>query len=150
MRAILVALILALLAGCTSGAPPPAAAPPPPPAASTPAAPPPSPTPEAAPEPIPVPIEVVEPTLEGPLAFTATLSTAGIAPARMDAMPKMAVTWRNVDLAATHSVVSDDGAFVGSGPIAPGGEFTFIFGYAGDFAYHCRYHPEMTGVVVVR
>lgn len=150
MRAILVVLALALLAGCTSSSPAatpsaaPSAAPSPSPAS-------PSAAPAPSPQPLPEPaIPEAPPTLTGPLAFTASLSSLGITPERMDAVPGMAVTWKNVDPAATHSIVSDDGSFVGSGPIAPGGEFTFIFSHAGDFAYHCRYHPDMTGIVIVR
>lgn len=59
------------------------------------------------------------------------------------------VVWTNLG-ALTHSVVSDDGGFSGSGAIEPGQTFTFAFNGAGDFAYHCRFHPELTGVIRVR
>lgn len=57
--------------------------------------------------------------------------------------------WWNVD-DLVHSVVSDDGQFAGSGPIAQGEEFVRTFQTAGEYSYHCRYHVDMTGVIVVR
>lgn len=69
---------------------------------------------------------------------------------RLDAATQATIVWRNDD-AQTHSVVSVDGQFAGSGPVAPGGEFRHTFLTPGDFAYHCRYHSDaMRGIVVVR
>lgn len=68
---------------------------------------------------------------------------------RIDAFTQATITWWNVD-DEVHSVVSDDGQFAGSGPIAPGGEFVRTFQTAGDYKFHCRYHANMTGIVVVR
>jgi plastocyanin len=49
---------------------------------------------------------------------------------------------------ATHSVVSDSGAF-NSGAIAPGGTYTYAFPSAGTFSYHDSANANMTGVVTV-
>lgn len=69
---------------------------------------------------------------------------------RLDAATQATIVWVNED-APAHSVVSDDGRFAGSGPIAHGSEFRYTFLTPGDYAYHCRYHPDtMRGIVVVR
>ena len=67
---------------------------------------------------------------------------------RLDALIDTTIVWWNVD-DEVHSVVSDEGTFAGSGPIAPGGEFAHTFLAPGEHRYHCRYHDAMRGVVVV-
>lgn len=67
---------------------------------------------------------------------------------RLEVGRQTTVIWWNVD-DVVHSVVSDDGQFAGSGPIAQGEEFVRTFQTAGEFSYHCRYHPDMTGVIAV-
>jgi plastocyanin len=57
------------------------------------------------------------------------------------------VTITNTD-SSTHTWSSDDGAF-DSGSIAPGESFEFTFTQAGTFAYHCNFHPSMTGSIIV-
>jgi plastocyanin len=84
-----------------------------------------------------------------PYEFTTAIQDEGYQHERLDATVHATIRWWNVDDEA-HSVVSDDGQFPGSGPIPPHGEFTYTFLRAGDFTYHCRYHPEMNGIVVVR
>lgn len=57
------------------------------------------------------------------------------------------VTITNTD-SAPHTWSADDGAF-DSGSIAPGGTFEFTFTEAGTFAYHCNFHPSMSGTITV-
>ena len=57
------------------------------------------------------------------------------------------VVWTNND-GSPHTVTSNGGTF-DSGNMAPGQSFTYTFTSAGTFAYHCTYHPWMTGTVVV-
>jgi len=52
------------------------------------------------------------------------------------------------DSTVTHTWTSSDGAF-NSGPILPGASYSHTFEDAGTFAYHCTFHPFMTGTVVV-
>lgn len=84
-----------------------------------------------------------------PYQFRTTISDAGFEHTRLDAATQATIVWENTGT-QTHSVVSDDGTFAGSGPVAPGSTFTFTFQTAGDYAFHCRYHPDMTGLLVVR
>jgi plastocyanin len=57
------------------------------------------------------------------------------------------VTWSSHSI-SYDSVTSRTGAF-DSGPIPPGGSYTFTFESPGTYDYYCVYHPWMTGVVVV-
>ena len=58
------------------------------------------------------------------------------------------LTWVNHD-SSTHSVTEDNGLF-DSGPIPPGGSFSYTFTQAGTYQYACSYHPWMTGTIVVQ
>lgn len=84
-----------------------------------------------------------------PYEFTTAIVDDAYQHPRLDAFVHATIRWWNTDN-ETHSVVSDDGQFPGSGPIAPHGEFVHTFLRAGDYAFHCRYHPEMTGTIIVR
>ena len=68
---------------------------------------------------------------------------------RLELGPQTTIIWWNVD-DLTHSVVSDDGGFAGSGPIPPGGEFVRTFQTLGEYSYHCRYHPDMKGTIIIQ
>ena len=57
------------------------------------------------------------------------------------------VTWKSRSI-SYDSVTSRTGIF-DSGPIPPGGSFTFTFDSPGTYEYYCVYHPWMTGEVVV-
>jgi plastocyanin len=58
------------------------------------------------------------------------------------------VTWTNSDT-ISHTVTSDTGAFE-SGTMTNGKTFSFTFNEAGTFTYHCNFHPNMTGTIVVQ
>ncbi|MBL8776631.1 MAG: cupredoxin family copper-binding protein [Acidimicrobiales bacterium] len=57
------------------------------------------------------------------------------------------VTWTNEDGFA-HTVTADDDSF-DSGNLDGGATFEQTFDEAGEFAYHCNIHPQMTGTVSV-
>ncbi len=57
------------------------------------------------------------------------------------------VTWTNLD-GIQHTVTSDDDAF-DSGNIDGEADLEQTFDEAGEFAYHCEIHNQMTGTVVV-
>jgi len=70
------------------------------------------------------------------------------APATLTVAVGASVTWTNND-AATHTVTSNTTAF-DSGDMTQGKSFTFKFTTAGTYAYHCIYHSNMTGIIVVQ
>lgn len=98
------------------------------------------------------PVTVAPPTA----AASATVSIVdfGFSPATVTVTAGSTVTWTNTG-AVIHSVTSDTGAFDSSpncptGPcIDPGASFSHLFSQAGQFAYHCKVHPNMTGTVIV-
>jgi plastocyanin len=57
------------------------------------------------------------------------------------------VVVRNDD-SAPHTWTADDGAF-DSGSIDGGATFEFTVTEAGSFAFHCNFHPSMTGTITV-
>jgi plastocyanin len=57
------------------------------------------------------------------------------------------VTWVSRSI-SYDTVTSSDGAF-DSGPISPGGSFSYAFTTPGIYDYRCIYHPWMTGTVTV-
>jgi plastocyanin len=70
------------------------------------------------------------------------------APDSLRAQVGQRVTWENRDTGVTHTVTADGGAF-NSGDLASGKRFSFVFGTAGSFAYHCAIHRDMRGTVSV-
>lgn len=84
-----------------------------------------------------------------PNVVEATILDGAFDPGRTTIAPGTTVVWSNTD-DKTHSVVSDDGSFAGSGPLGPTSTFSHTFERPGDYAYHCRFHPEMTGSLLVR
>jgi plastocyanin len=59
------------------------------------------------------------------------------------------VTWTNQD-EVPHTATGDDRDVLQSGTISPGASFSQVFPEVGEFTYHCEFHPNMSGTVVVR
>lgn len=57
------------------------------------------------------------------------------------------VTWTNND-GVQHTVTSTDGS-IQSGTLQPGQSFSYTFTAPGTFDYHCEFHANMSGQVVV-
>ena len=57
------------------------------------------------------------------------------------------ITWTNSG-SRPHTVTADDGSF-DSGRLDPGEQFSQTFDQPGTFTYHCGFHPEMQGSIVV-
>jgi plastocyanin len=58
------------------------------------------------------------------------------------------VTW--VSHSISYDTVTDVSGSFSSGPIQPGGEFSYTFNKPGVYKYYCIYHPWMVGYVVVK
>jgi len=76
---------------------------------------------------------------------TVIIQNSAFDPSELYVRETATVVWSNKDN-TIHTVTADNGAF-DSGDIQPGGTFNHKFNTRGDYAYHCRYHPEMAGVV---
>lgn len=59
------------------------------------------------------------------------------------------ISWKNVD-PANHTVTFDTGSMKSLGNQRTGVKRSMRFAKAGTFAYHCDFHPNMHGTVVVR
>lgn len=57
------------------------------------------------------------------------------------------VTW--VSRSISYDTVTGRGGLFSSGPIAPGGSYSYTFSSPGEYDYYCIYHPWMTGKVIV-
>ena len=73
------------------------------------------------------------------------IRTTALDPPRTTVLVGETVDWLNVSF-REHTVTSDDGLF-DSGTIGPNRRFSHTFAGAGSFAYHCRIHPTIRGVV---
>jgi len=70
-------------------------------------------------------------------------------PATITVKKGATVTWKNQD-AVAHTVTADDSSLsMDSGSVAQGGTFKFTFSQAGTFKYHCTFHSNMHGTVIV-
>jgi plastocyanin len=59
------------------------------------------------------------------------------------------VTWTNQD-EVPHTVTGQDSGVLQSGTISPGSSFSQVFDTAGEISYHCEFHPNMNGTVIVQ
>ena len=76
-----------------------------------------------------------------------TIADFAFAPPALTVPVGTTVTWTNGDPAG-HSIVAGDGSFA-SDTIDSGTTFQFTFDAAGEHAYICGIHPEMSGTVTV-
>ena len=83
-----------------------------------------------------------------PSALVVRLSGLGFMPATLTVHPGDRVTWLNDDL-IVHTVTGADRSF-DSGDLPGGKSWTYIARQKGTFLYACRYHPNMTGTLVVQ
>ncbi|MEP6675857.1 MAG: cupredoxin domain-containing protein [Ferruginibacter sp.] len=75
------------------------------------------------------------------------ITSSGFSNSNVTVVSGNAVTWINDDT-ETHTVTTDDGR-IDSGDIPAGQRFTFTFIQPGVYAYSCKYHPSLKGVVNV-
>jgi plastocyanin len=60
------------------------------------------------------------------------------------------VTWQNADDVPHTATSKDDPQLFDSGPLDTDDKFSFTFSKPGKYAYYCKVHPHMTGVVIVK
>ena len=76
-----------------------------------------------------------------------TMQNSTFTPQEFYIREKASVLWVNGDN-IVHTVTADNGAF-DSGDLQPGATFGYTFNTRGDYSYHCKYHPEMVGIIKV-
>ena len=71
-------------------------------------------------------------------------------PRELDIAAGATVTWQNADDVPHTATSKDDPQVFDSGPLDTDDKFSFTFSKPGRYAYYCKVHPHMTGVVVVK
>jgi plastocyanin len=85
-----------------------------------------------------------------PAAVAVRIDNFSYEPASIMVSPGTTVTWTNAD-DVPHTVTSrDDPPAFDSGAVDTDESFSFTFTRAGTYAYYCKVHPHMRGVVVVQ
>jgi plastocyanin len=87
------------------------------------------------------------PAPTAPAGSSVRMAGSRFEPATLTVVAGTTVRWFNDDT-PPHTVTAADGSW-DSGNLAPGGSFERRFDTGGSYAYLCRYHPGMTGTVVV-
>lgn len=60
------------------------------------------------------------------------------------------VTWQNADDVPHTATSKDEPQLFDSGALDTDEKFSFTFSKPGKYAYYCKVHPHMTGVVIVK
>jgi len=60
------------------------------------------------------------------------------------------VTWQNADDVPHTATGNGENPAFDSGPLDTDDKFSFTFSKPGTFAYYCKVHPHMTGVITVK
>jgi plastocyanin len=71
-------------------------------------------------------------------------------PKELDIAAGTTVTWQNADDVPHTATSKDDPQVFDSGPLDTDDKFSFTFSKPGKYAYYCKVHPHMTGVVIVK
>ena len=82
--------------------------------------------------------------------FTVEIEDSSFSPSKLKITRRSNVTWVSKD-SIPHSLVSDPGSKsgIGSGIMEEGDKYTAQFITAGTYAYHCKFHNEERGKIVV-
>lgn len=76
------------------------------------------------------------------------ISSFVFAPQTLSIKAGETITWTNKD-AAPHTVTSDSGSELASPTISQGQSYSHTFNLAGEYSYHCAFHPGMKAKVIV-
>jgi plastocyanin len=83
-------------------------------------------------------------------AVTVKIENFAFTPKELDVAVGTTVTWQNADDVPHTATSKDDPQVFDSGPLDTDDKFSFTFSKPGKYAYYCKVHPHMTGVVVVK
>ena len=83
-------------------------------------------------------------------AVTVKIENFTFLPRELDISTGTTVTWQNADDVPHTATSKDDPRVFDSGPLDTDDKFSFTFNKPGKYAYYCKVHPHMTGVVIVK
>lgn len=84
-----------------------------------------------------------------PRRYEVQIRDMGFTPSRLSLAPGDTVVWVDRDI-VPHTATRDGAGGWDVGPIPGNGSRALVIHGAGEMAYHCRFHPEMRGVLVVQ
>jgi plastocyanin len=85
-----------------------------------------------------------------PLKASVRIENFSFLPRELEIAVGTTVTWQNADDVPHTATSKDDPQVFDSGPLDTDDKFSFTFTKPGKFAYYCKVHPHMTGVVIVK
>lgn len=83
-------------------------------------------------------------------AATVTIENFAFEPRELMIPAGATVTWKNADDVPHTATSKDDPQTFNSGPLDTDDSFSFTFTKPGTYAYYCKVHPHMTGVITVK
>jgi plastocyanin len=83
-------------------------------------------------------------------AVMVTIENFRFEPSELSVPAGTTVTWKNVDDVPHTATSKDEPQTFDSGPLDTDDSFSFTFGKPGTYAYYCKVHPHMTGVITVK
>jgi plastocyanin len=93
-------------------------------------------------------VRVTQPTTVA--TFSVKIENFAFVPRELDVAVGTTVTWQNADDVPHTATSKDDPQVFDSGPLDTDDKFSFTFSKPGKYAYYCKVHPHMTGVIVVK
>ncbi len=85
-----------------------------------------------------------------PAAVSVKIDNFTFEPKELNIAVGATVTWQNADDVPHTATSKDDPEAFDSGPLDTDEKFSFTFSKPGKYAYYCKVHPHMTGVVTVK
>ena len=79
-----------------------------------------------------------------------TIENFAFEPRELTVSPGTTVTWKNADDVPHTATSKDEPQTFDSGPIDTDESYSFTFNKTGTYAYYCKVHPHMTGVINVK
>jgi plastocyanin len=83
-------------------------------------------------------------------AISVKIENFAFEPKEVDIPVGTTVTWQNADDVPHTATSADDPQAFDSGPLDTDDKFSFTFTKPGIYAYYCKVHPHMKGVITVK
>jgi plastocyanin len=83
-----------------------------------------------------------------PRTYVVTIENMKFTPVVVNVFPGDTIEFKNADL-VPHNVTERSAKLFDSGMISPNMNWKYLAERTGKFDYHCIYHPDMTGSIVV-
>jgi plastocyanin len=85
-----------------------------------------------------------------PAAASVKIDNFTFQPAELEVAVGTTVTWQNADDVPHTATSKDEPQTFDSGALDTDEKFSFTFSKPGTYAYYCKVHPHMTGIIRVK